>query len=346
MRESRVFVLLTLLLALACGLPSGGETPVAPAHPSPAGRCGDGVCDEREQRDRSLCPQDCPASPSPADAAATPASDQSSDITFAEVEGVPLALDAYLPDTPGPHPAVILIHGGCWQTGDKMSHRGLGEKLAGWGYAAFAIDHRLAPEHHFPAAVADVQCAVAWLRAHAAEYDVDSGRVALLGTSSGGHLAALAGLAAAPSAPSPSWQPSCGDPAADVRVQAVVSCFGPLDLAFHAQESKGAQRIVTTFLGQPCQDAPDLCAAASPVTYVTADAPQALLIHGADDDAVSCENSERMHAALQAAGAEAVYLPIEGAQHSFIFKFQTEEAQVALNGIEDFLAEAFSTNRR
>jgi dipeptidyl aminopeptidase/acylaminoacyl peptidase len=97
-------------------------------------------------------------------------------------------------------------------------------------------------------------------------------------------------------------------------------------------------------LGQPCQDAPDLCASASPITYAIGDAPPALLIHGTADDVVSCENSERMVAALQAAGARAIYLPVEGAQHSFIFKFQTAEAQVALNGIEDFLAEALSAD--
>ena len=99
---------------------------------------------------------------------------------------------------------------------------------------------------------------------------------------------------------------------------------------------------MATFLGQPCQDAPDLCASASPITYATADAPPALLIHGTADDVVSCENSERMYGALQAAGADAIYLPVEGAQHSFIFRFQTAEAQVALNAIEDFLAETFS----
>ncbi len=172
------------------------------------------------------------------------------DVTFAVVEGESLALDAYLPATPGPHPAVILIHGGYWQAGDKESHSRLGDWMAEHDYAAFAINYRLAPEFPFPAAVADVQCAVAWVREHAVEYDVDADRIALMGTSAGGHLAALAGLAAVPTSPSASWQPSCGDPAADIGVQAVISCFGPVDLAFHAQESEPAEGIVAVFLGQ------------------------------------------------------------------------------------------------
>ncbi|MFQ5593344.1 MAG: alpha/beta hydrolase fold domain-containing protein, partial [Anaerolineae bacterium] len=266
----------------------------------------------------------------------------STDVTFAVVEGESLALDAYLPAAPGPHPAVILIHGGYWQTGGKESHSRLGEWMAEHNYAAFAINYRLALEFPFPAAVADVQCAIAWVREHATEYDVDADRIALMGTSAGGHLAALAGLSAAPSAPSASWQPSCGDPAADLGVQAVISCFGPVDLAFHAQESEPAEGIVAVFLGgQACQDAPQLCAAASPMTYVTADAPPTLLIHGTDDAAVSYENSARLYAALDAVGAEATYLPVEGAQHGFIIGVQSPKAQMALDAVADFLAAAF-----
>ena len=263
------------------------------------------------------------------------------DVTFAVVEGESLALDAYLPATPGPHPAVILIHGGYWQAGDKESHARLGEWMAEHGYAAFAINYRLAPEFPFPAAVADVQCAVAWVREHAGEYDVDPDRIALMGTSAGGHLAALAGLAAVPASPPASWQPSCGDPAADVGVQAVISCFGPVDLAFHAQESEPAEGIVAVFLGQACQDAPQLCAAASPMTYVTADAPPTLLVHGTDDDAVSCDNSARLYAALDGVGADVTYLPVKGAQHGFIVGIRSPEAQAAMEVVGDFLAANF-----
>ncbi len=264
------------------------------------------------------------------------------DITFAVVEGESLALDAYLPATPGLHPAIILIHGGYWQAGDKESHSRLGDWMAQHGYAAFAMNYRLAPDYPFPAAVADVQCAVTWVREHAAEYDVDADRIALMGTSAGGHLAALAGLAAVPASPSASWQPSCGDPAANIGVQAIISCFGPVDLAFHAEESEPAEGIVAVFLGgQACEDAPQLCAAASPMTYVTTDAPPTLLIHGTDDDAVSYENSARLYAALDGVGADVTYLPIEGAQHGFIIGLKNPEAQAAMEAVGDFLAATF-----
>ncbi|HUT86940.1 MAG TPA: hypothetical protein VMX15_02510 [Candidatus Heimdallarchaeota archaeon] len=79
---------------------------------------------------------------------------------------------------------------------------------------------------------------------------------------------------------------------ANFQVQAIVSCFGPVDLAYHGQESEGARRIVATFLGRPCEAAVGLCHKASPIAYVTAEAPPTLLVHGTDDAAVSCENSQ------------------------------------------------------
>jgi acetyl esterase len=128
------------------------------------------------------------------------------DIVFARVREVELGLDVYLPEASTPVPAVILIHGGYWQSGDKQSHARLANRMMLWGCAAFAINYRLAPDFPFPAAVEDVQCAVAWVREHAAEYSVDPDRIALLSTSAGGHLAALAGVAGGRTAPPAPWR--------------------------------------------------------------------------------------------------------------------------------------------
>ena len=79
------------------------------------------------------------------------------------------------------------------------------------------------------------------------------------------------------------------------------------------------------------------------VAYVTAEAPPTLLVHGTDDAAASCENSERLAAALEQAGADVTYLPVEGTEHSFVLRFGTPEVDMALAAIEAFLAEAFET---
>src|SRR5918993_4333174 len=98
----------------------------------------------------------------------------------------------------GPHPLVILIHGGAWRDGHQHLYvQELGQ-LASLGYVATSISYRLTPTYRFPAAIEDVQCAIRFLRAKSDSLGIDPTRVALVGASAGGHLAALAAAARDP----------------------------------------------------------------------------------------------------------------------------------------------------
>jgi acetyl esterase/lipase len=129
----------------------------------------------------------------------------------------PLLLDLILPPAesggpgsggpasggPGrPVPVVAWLHGGGWQQG---SRRSAGPAFAGWsptvferiaaaGLAVAAIDYRLSGEARWPAQLADVLAALDWLRREGPELGLDPGRLALMGESAGGHLAAVAAL--------------------------------------------------------------------------------------------------------------------------------------------------------
>ena len=100
----------------------------------------------------------------------------------------------YRPAGKGPFPALVCVHGGAWVSGDRFATSGFAELVAATGIVVMAIDTRLAPRYPYPAAVEDVHCAVRWLKAHAAQYDIDAGNVGALGISSGGYLALLASL--------------------------------------------------------------------------------------------------------------------------------------------------------
>ena len=116
----------------------------------------------------------------------------------------------YLPSSPAPaagRPAVILVHGGGWRSGDRGWWAAQGRRLAARGWVAFSVDYRLAPAHTFPAAVEDVRAAVRWVRAHADDYGVDPDRIALLGGSAGGNLALLAATTGAPVVGAAAWSP-------------------------------------------------------------------------------------------------------------------------------------------
>ena len=104
---------------------------------------------------------------------------------YASPGGVPLKLDAYLPGSPGPHPGVILIHGGGFRFGEREWERYLATALVDAGFAAFSIDYRLAPEFPFPAAV------------------VDPREIGAVGESAGGHLAAMVAVLGSLAA----WEP-------------------------------------------------------------------------------------------------------------------------------------------
>ncbi len=248
-------------------------------------------------------------------------------VIYTQGEGDPQALDLYLPEGDGPWPVVIWICGGGWSSCNRAEGADVAAGLTPMGYAVVSIDYRLAPQHPFPAAIADTQCAVAWVKRHAADYRLDAAHVALMGGSAGGHLAALAALVAVPTAPPTPWTPSCKTDGLDLAVQAVVSFAGPMDLEVLSQTPAG-RGVVQTFLGRSCTEDAALCAAASPITYASADAPPFLLVHGLDDPVVPPLGSQQMAETLTSLGVEALYLPLDGVGHEIQLDEETARTLV------------------
>jgi acetyl esterase/lipase len=115
-----------------------------------------------------------------------------------EVDGAagPIAARLYHPRPGETLPVAVLFHGGGWVVGTLDTHDGLARVLArDAGCAVLSVAYRLAPEHRFPAPVDDCIAAVKGLPARAAGFGIDAGRLALVGDSAGGNLAAAAALA-------------------------------------------------------------------------------------------------------------------------------------------------------
>jgi acetyl esterase/lipase len=231
-------------------------------------------------------------------------------ITYASPDGVPLKLDAYVPGSPGPHPGVILIHGGGFRVGDRTWETYLATALVDAGFAAFSIDYRLAPEFSFPAAVDDVLTAVAWVRAHATEYGVDPGRIGAIGESAGAHLAAMLGV--------------LGRGSLDVgsRVAAVVSWSGPMDLSALVRDAGDVvsaglriRELVEQFLGCRGTACARLFRKASPVTFVDpSDAP--MLLVNSVDEFIPIGEAREMAAELRRAAVSVRVIEMPGAEHA------------------------------
>jgi acetyl esterase/lipase len=256
------------------------------------------------------------------------------DVVYTEVDGVPLRYDHYRPRrVTGPVPAVVLVHGGAWMSGDPSQAAGNGLHLARRGIATVAISYRLAPAHHFPAPLDDVRRGLRHVRAHAQELGIDPDRVALVGLSAGAHLALLAHLAAA----IPELDPVLPAELRDVseRVRAVVLHYGPYDLSRSRPFPEGFDPA-GELLG-PHRGHPRWIALASPVRHALHATAPVLLIHGTADTVVSHRESVRMHEALRAAGKSAELLLLEGAPHAFQREWRGEANRRANAAMDEFL---------
>jgi acetyl esterase/lipase len=234
--------------------------------------------------------------------------------TYALVDGQPLQLDLARPGTSGPHPLVLLLHGGGWEAGDRRDMHDDMLELAARGYVAATVSYRLtrAPRNVFPAAVSDVRCAVRWLRARADGFAIDPARVGVLGFSAGAHLASMLGTTSTDAA----LDGAC-DATGPAAVQAVVSVAGPQDLRVNGPYTAEQARLVTNFLGVFPGDAPAVAERASPIAHVSAGAAPFLLVHGTDDGLVPVNHARRMEASLRRAGVSATLLELPGVGHSY-----------------------------
>ena len=114
-------------------------------------------------------------------------------VPYVERPSGALQADTYIPQTPGPHPGVLVVHGGAWHMGHRAQLSGVAQKLAQQGFSAVAISYRLAPQDKFPAQIEDCKAAVRWMRTHAAELKLDPERIGGFGYSAGAHLVTLLG---------------------------------------------------------------------------------------------------------------------------------------------------------
>jgi len=115
------------------------------------------------------------------------------DVEYQRLAGKPWLARIYQPKGSGPFPILIDVHGGAWHNGDRLNNAGVDRALAARGVVVAAIDFRQPPEAGYPASICDVNLAVRWLKAYAAEFN-GTPNVGAFGNSSGGHQVVLSAL--------------------------------------------------------------------------------------------------------------------------------------------------------
>lgn len=236
-------------------------------------------------------------------------------VEFCRVGDVVLKLDMATPQLgEAPRPAVVCLFGGGWISGSRRAVRDHIEYLAAHGFVAVAPDYRLAPEHPFPAAVADVRQCVRWLRRNADKYGIDPDRIGAVGYSAGGHLACMLGVT------SDTDRFGADDVAAggtSARVQAVVNYFGPGDMAATEWSDLAKRKYLVPFFGGTPEERPHAYRKASPVTHITADDPPILTLQGDKDRTVPMAIAVKLHERLEAAGVTNELVIVEGQGHGW-----------------------------
>jgi acetyl esterase/lipase len=242
-------------------------------------------------------------------------------------------LDLYVPHRQGKkaRPLLIVMGGSAWLGDNGKEYAAqLAPHFTAAGYVVAGVSTRSSSQARFPAQVHDVKAAIRWLRVHARDYGIDRTRFAVLGDSSGGWTATMAGV----TGDVPWLEGKVGLRGAPSAVQAVVNLYGPTDfLQMDAHMLPGACAAFNATMGTTdchndvgspesrlvgcaIQTCPKQVHAANPILYVTPNDPPFLVAHGQQDMLVPHHQSELLYAALKRSCVPATFFSVPDVGHS------------------------------
>lgn len=239
------------------------------------------------------------------------------DLVYATVDGLDLGLDLYLPAGVANPPLVVWVHGGAWQSGSKSPAP---MEFVQSGFATASLDFRQSTQARFPAQIHDIKAAIRFLRAQAPTYGYRTDRIAIAGSSSGGHLVTLVGV-------------TNGHPELEGRVgghfgesssvQAILDYYGATNLTSILAQStpfglgvrEPALRLLLGGLPTESEEAMRLARLASPVLHVDAGDPPIHILHGDQDPQMPINQSHEIHGAYLRAGLDATFDVVYGSAH-------------------------------
>ncbi len=259
-------------------------------------------------------------------------------ILYKERGKMALYIDAFYPAgrSPQKSTAIVIIHGGGWRSGDRTQHYPLAEHLANRGYVCFTPAYGLSTHDQYPVAITDLKAALRWVVAHADKYHVDTSKIAVLGFSAGGELAAFLGTTVG----DPKFEGYLKPKEQPAPIHAVIDIDGTLSFT-HPETGEGddSKKIsaATYWLGYARKDSLALWSAASPLTHVGAHTPPTLFInsgvarmHAGREDFIKVLNQYNIYSEVKT---------FENVPHSFCLFDPWFQPTVTY--IDDFLKRVF-----
>lgn len=256
----------------------------------------------------------------------------SADITYGVYQNVPVHLDVWRNQKAiGPVPTLFYVHGGGWVFGDKNGAVNLFLPYLERGWNVVNVEYRMAGSTPAPAAVEDVRCALRWVYRNAAEYHLDTSRIVTTGHSAGGHLALIAAMLPTNSDLDTQCPADSNEP--PLKVAAVVNWYGITDVQ-EILDGPDRRTYAVAWLGSQA-NRDEVARHVSPLTYVRADLPPVITIHGDHDPTVPYSQALRLRDALNKAGVPNELKTIKGGEHG---SFSDEQTLAAFDRIWKFLA--------
>ena len=270
------------------------------------------------------------------------------DIEYLRHDSGPLLARVFQPRGAGPFPLIVDVHGGAWCRGDRLNDTVMNEPLAKSGVVVAAIDFRMPPVASYPASLADLNYAIRWFKARAAEFNSRADLVGSMGASSGSHQVMLAAMR--PRDPRYAAIPlPAGSPTVDATVKCVVLCWpviDPLGRYHYAKKLKAAgppyPDVVDSVL--PCHDqfwkTEEAMAEGSPVIALEkgerVETPPVFYVQGTKDAAHPRANLDRFVKAYRDAGGDVQLELLEGEGQGYINK-SPAAAKTTIDGIITFV---------
>lgn len=250
------------------------------------------------------------------------------DVVYGRASNHDLKLDIWQrKDQKSPAPTLVYYHGGGWIFGDRTGATLFFLPFLQRGWNVVNIEYRMADVAQAPAAVEDARCALEWVVANAAKYNVDTNRIVLTGHSAGGHLALITGML-----PDGSPLGNRCYTSEKLQVAAVINWYGISD-AVDLIHPPNLKNYAIMWIGSSL-NADAVAKEVSPLTYVRRGLPPVISIHGSEDPVVPYQQSVRLHAALDKAGVPNELVTIQGGQHG---EFSDAELVDAYTRIDAFL---------
>ena len=235
---------------------------------------------------------------------------QKKEIVYKKINSRKLHLDAYYNNYNSLNPAIVIIHGGGWKSGNKSQMETFAIEMASKGYSCFNIEFRLSPEAKYPAALFDVKKAIQYIRSKAKKYNVDTTKIAVLGCSSGGQMAALIGTTNGNS----NFEDASKNVKFSSNVQAIIDIDGTLAFK-HPESIEG--KVAGLWLGGSYEEIPAIWEQAAPLNHTDKNTPPILFInssiprfHAGRDDMIAILNKNGIYSDVQT---------IQNSPHSFWF---------------------------